>query len=385
MFLVLMPVIVPFFESKNLDMNQVYLLQAIFAFSVFVCEVPSGYIADLLGRKNTILVSSFFSAIGFSLFPLASGFYTLAVAEVILGVCVSLFSGTDTSLIYDTLNATGSKQAQIKILGKSLFYMALGEGTAALLASLCIYFVSVNNLAWISAAFSWIPFFIALRFVEPPRATMSKTDHWGNFRYIFEGLFKQSIILNLIILNIIFYSVSTLFAVWMYQKYWGDIGIPILYFGYLWAISNFVVAAAAKYAHKVEKAVGSVFILLIIGILPVVAYMGVGLTEGVVGIFFCLLFQICRGLYQVIFKDALNKRVTGDFRATANSVAQMGGRIIFMLFGPLVGRLIDQEGIYFTARNLASIYLVIFFVVLVPLVLQNKNFISIKPGYKDQA
>ena len=55
-FLVIMPVIVPFFESRGLSMQQIFLLQAVFAVVVLVMEIPSGYAADLLGRRVTLLV-----------------------------------------------------------------------------------------------------------------------------------------------------------------------------------------------------------------------------------------------------------------------------------------------------------------------------------------
>ena len=48
-FLVIMPIAVPFFQSKGLSMQDVFSLQALFALVVLVTEVPSGYVADLVG------------------------------------------------------------------------------------------------------------------------------------------------------------------------------------------------------------------------------------------------------------------------------------------------------------------------------------------------
>jgi len=51
-FLVFMPVAVPFFQSRGLSMQEVFSLQALFGLVVLVTEVPSGYLADLLGRAG---------------------------------------------------------------------------------------------------------------------------------------------------------------------------------------------------------------------------------------------------------------------------------------------------------------------------------------------
>ena len=57
-FLILMPIIVPFFKSRGLNLENVYQLQAIFAGVVLVAEVPSGYFSDLMGRKMTLILAS---------------------------------------------------------------------------------------------------------------------------------------------------------------------------------------------------------------------------------------------------------------------------------------------------------------------------------------
>ena len=85
-FLVIMPVIVPFFESRGLSMQQIFLLQALFAVVVLVMEIPSGYAADILGRRVTLLVGSVFLAFGHSTLLFADGFAGLALFEMCLGI-----------------------------------------------------------------------------------------------------------------------------------------------------------------------------------------------------------------------------------------------------------------------------------------------------------
>ena len=65
-FLVIMPVAVPFFQSKGLSMQEVFSLQALFGLVVLITEVPSGYLADVLGRKNTLVIGTIVGALGHS-------------------------------------------------------------------------------------------------------------------------------------------------------------------------------------------------------------------------------------------------------------------------------------------------------------------------------
>jgi MFS family permease len=282
-------------------------------------------------------------------------------------------------LIYDTLEIVDPKKSKIKILGKSISYFSLGEGLASLIASvLMIYSFSIKHLAIISAITSWIPLIITFFLVEPPRKKMEKS-HKENFKYIYKKLFQQSRLLNLIILNSVFSFAGTLFAVWIFQKYWTNIGIPIFYFGFLWATTNFAVSLSSRYAHKIEKKLGGPLLLVILGLLPIAGYFGISFFDHhILGFLVCLFFQVCRGVGQVILRDALNKRVTGDFRATANSVGQMGVRIFFTCLGPFLGIYIDSHGLPKGSLSMGVFYIFVFIFAMIPLIRERKNFISLR-------
>lgn len=377
-FMILMPVIVPFFQSTGIGMKGVYLLQSVFAITVFISEVPSGYISDLLGRKKTLSVALFLKGVGFSMFPFCDGLNDLIVAEIVLGLGMSLLSGTDTALIYDTLEVTRPGKAHIKILGRTLSMMSLGEALASLIASGLMWWkFGVDGLVVITAFTSWIPFLISLTIVEPPRQKMERS-HRENFTYIFKGLFRQSRLLNLIILNAVMSFSGTLIAVWMFQKYWKNLEIPLVYFGLLWAVTNFIVSYCSRKAHKWEKQWGSAATVTLIGLLPVAGYLGISFVDHVLGVGFCFLFQICRGIGQVVLKDGLNKRVTADFRATANSVMAMGVRIFFVGAGPVVGYLVDSKGLSTATLALGIFYALVFVFILLPLLRERHNYMPIK-------
>ena len=117
-FLVIMPVAVPFFASFGLSMKDIFALQALYGFVVVVTEVPSGYVADVLGRKNTLVVGAVLAAIGHSCLLFAEGFWTLALFELFLGLAHSLISGADLALLYDTELALGrSEDEQRQVVG----------------------------------------------------------------------------------------------------------------------------------------------------------------------------------------------------------------------------------------------------------------------------
>tara|TARA_B100000749_G_scaffold280896_1_gene280692 strand:- start:64536 stop:65741 length:1206 start_codon:yes stop_codon:yes gene_type:complete len=374
MFMIIMPIIVLFFKDRGLPLTDIYWLQSVFAATMIVCELPSGYICDLFGRKGALIIASVFHGIGFSIFPFTSDFATLVVAEIFLGVGVSLFSGTDTSLIYDTMNAIDPKKAKIKLIGRLMFYRQIGEFAGALVGGWIVYWSLEANVVS-NAIVSWLPLIVALSLVEPKREKLSKTKHIDNFKYIFKSLFGHSSLLNLLFLNFIFYSVATITAIWSYQGRWEEVGIPLEYFGYLWAFNSLIVAFMGKNAHKIEKRLGSSGALIYYGMVPAIGFLGLSYFSNiflVVGL--CYFLQSGRAINAVVIRDGINKRVSGDMRATANSLAGAGMRLVFGVIGPVFGYVVDNGSYQKAYLWMGWIYVVCFFLVLLPLLFQRKNF-----------
>ena len=57
-FMLYMPIVVPFYESNGLSMKDIMILQAAYSVAIVVLEIPSGYLADVIGRKKTLIIST---------------------------------------------------------------------------------------------------------------------------------------------------------------------------------------------------------------------------------------------------------------------------------------------------------------------------------------
>ena len=73
-FMLISPVLVPFFESKGLSLSEIFYLQAIFAIAIVLLEAPSGYLADKIGRRAVLVVGSVAHGAGYLFLVFADGF-----------------------------------------------------------------------------------------------------------------------------------------------------------------------------------------------------------------------------------------------------------------------------------------------------------------------
>ncbi|MEK7357076.1 MAG: MFS transporter [Bdellovibrionota bacterium] len=372
-FLVLVPVLVPYLQDKGLSLKDVFLLQAIFGAALIAFDAPAGYLADMFGRKRALIAGSLICALGYQVLWFGSTFTHFAIWEMILGFGMSLQSGCDVALLYGTLDQLETNGRRTSFLGRRVTSQNLGEGSASVLAGM-LAAVSLGLPAMMTAFTSWVPLFIALTLVEPPGKRMPRTSHVQNFCAIGRALFGHSKMLTFAILNFIFYGFGTYCAIWILQPYWKDLGISYAMFGYLWAGVMFTAALFSRFAHAIEERLGSTGSVILIAVLPIVGYLGMGFAPGYWGLLFILAFPVCRGLNQVLFLDAINTRVPPEMRATTNSVGSLGMRALFIVFGPMIGHLIDTRGTTTAVSSLGFVYLIGFCAIALPLLSQRRHF-----------
>ena len=87
-------------------MTEIMGLQAIFGLVIALLEFPSGYLADRVGYRSALLLGALGSLAGWTAHATATSFWTVAGAEVLLAAGLSLISGADTALLYESLAET---------------------------------------------------------------------------------------------------------------------------------------------------------------------------------------------------------------------------------------------------------------------------------------
>jgi len=138
-------------------------------------------------------------------------------------------------------------------------------------------------------------------------------------------------------------ALATFYAVWMYQDYWAEGGIALLHFGYLWAAYNVAVALSSHYAVDIERRFGLTVVTAIMCLAPGISYLGMGLAAEIIwlGVALGFIMQSSRGLQMVILRNAFNRVLGSELRATANSISSFLFRGVFIFTGPAVGYAID--------------------------------------------
>ena len=354
-FMVAMPIIVLFFQEHGLTLTEVMILQSIYSFSVALFEIPSGFIADVFGRKRTIVLSTIFTFIGFLVFSFFGGFYAFAIAQVLVGVGGSLMSGSDSAIIYDTLLETNSKTTYTKIEGRTYAIGNFSEAFAGILGGfLAVGSIYMPIYVQTSILFFSIP--IAFTLIEPSMHKENKLDR--SFKAVLEVV-KFAMIDNQKLKWLIIYSsamgVATLSMAWFAQPFFKSINIPLAYFGILWAVLNFSAGLTSFNAHLLDKKDNNYKILFYLALSMLTSFIFLGYNASVFGLIFILFIYLLRGIVTPILRNAINENTTSNKRATVLSVRSLIIRISFAISAPILGYIADNYSLAISFYGLAIV------------------------------
>ena len=115
---------------KGLPLWQVGVVEGIFLITSFLFEVPSGAIADLLGRKNVMIAGRICSAISAVINLFSNNIFGFSVGFMISALGYNLNSGSEEALVYDSLKQTGCEDEYLKVNSRLNLIIEISQGLA---------------------------------------------------------------------------------------------------------------------------------------------------------------------------------------------------------------------------------------------------------------
>ena len=354
-----MAIITLFWKDQiGLSLTDILLLQAIFSVATVVLEYPSGYISDRLGYRTTLIMACLLAIGGWSLYLRAGSFSGVLVAELFLGGAWAFISGADSALLFETLRAGGKEQLYARFDGRMTGCGQTGEAIGALFAGLM--YAAWPLLPFVGQILLWLMALgLCLSLVEPEPETEPQPEigsHLLEALRICRYAFVDNHHLRATILFGTLLGSASFYTVWLIQPYMQESGVPIPWFGPVWAGANLTVALFSVLSQRLHLALGhrlmtGLFILLI-----VTGYGGLGLAAGVWSFLFYYLLTAMRGLQGPIMRNHMQKASRRHNRASVLSLHSLAFRVMFVVTGPLVGLSADHLGLRPTFGLLAGLF-----------------------------
>lgn len=333
MMLFTVPILLPFYLSIGLQSGDVFIIQAVFAFTVALLDVPAGYIADLVGRKRILIIGSCITFAGFFLYTQVHSFTTVIISEMLLAVGFSLRSGIKEATIYDSLLLLQEQSSYQKKQGIAGSIGFISEGISCVLGGV-LATISLRLPFYVQLISVGIALIIACTLVEPSR-TRPKQNHLSNFKKAFFQIYLKD--KRIFWSSLLFGSISaiTFCAVWLSQVLYANLGLPTVWFGIGFATGSFVISFGNFVSHKLQRHMSEKWQYIAIMVIVIIGFVGMGINS-LFAIVFTLAPRLAWGILTPLSLEVTNRITESELRVTILSIKNMSERIIYVILAPLL-------------------------------------------------
>jgi len=338
------PIITLYLLSRGLSDADVGLVNGLFFAGVVGAEIPTGYVGDKIGRRNSLIVSTLLMSVSMFAFTVSGTVPTFSAVYVFWGIALTFRSGTGSAYLYDMLEERLHTDEYSKITGR---------GGAAFLVTSAITSIAGGVLYGLDHR---IPF-VAAGFITATGAlvllSMPETEQYangegGNAFSVWDAWetvrtkFLAPELRTFIVYTALLLSIPELADLYI-QPIVVEAGVPEQSLGVLYAGFMLVTAVASYNIDRVRNRVGIGGWFTIAPVLMAAALAGM-LIEPRLAIPGFVGMRIVKSLSYAFRGQYLNDHLPSLGRATVLSTASMVYGLSFIVFRIGGGVIADSIG-----------------------------------------
>lgn len=331
------PVLALFYIASQVPLEQFAIIMGVFSLAILVLEIPSGVVADLIGRKNTLLVSRFLYLIELFMIAFYDGFWIFLIAKIISGFAVSLSSGADEALLYDSLKKMKREKEHKTVSGRLYTYCNISMAFTFIVGAF-LFGIHYKLPAIVSLPVVGIGFILTFFLKEPYKSSkcFSLKNSYQHMKEGFNYFWDHSYIKYLV-----FYSVPIAAAIAIMlsisSAYFEEILFPVALMGVVAFIGSMIAAFSSKKAHNLEEKFGEKKSLFFIQAATVLGIFLMALMINYVGVLFFFIISFVSGFFGVVVNHYMNVHIETSHRATMLSIKNFFSNFAIFLLFPAVG------------------------------------------------
>lgn len=322
--------------------------------SVFA-EIPTGAIADMLGKKYTLTVSYLFGFIGYFFMGIADSFTFLALGVVMATISSAFSSGTVEALVYDTLLTEKREQTYQKVLSNISSFKMASLAVSSIFGGI-LYKMNPGYPFLGLAGMIFIAIFLSLFLKEPP--IDSEVFTWSNYIkqniYGFRELFKsrQVLIKNMLLILLTMFVVvngHVLIDSQLVEQGWNSSQLGLIVFGMYFVSSIF-----GQMALPISRRIGVWKSVLLFAVFISLSMVVVPYTSVILG---TAVIVLRNGLIELFGNNAsatINSETISKYRATTLSTYSMLANIPYVFGAYFIGKYIDATSVHTVTFSIGS-------------------------------
>lgn len=335
--------------ARGFSLWEIGLAESVFHVVSLLCEVPSGMAADLLGRKKTLVSGGVCMVLQSLLMAFASDLFTICFAMGLNALAMTMFSGTSTALLYDSLKQEGCEEEYIQVSanGSQISMLANAIGS---MASILNRFLGYAGFYLLNAAFEGASALANMLLAEPivTESQARREKHalpeqfrqlvWDSLHVLHTCPMAVKLIASSALISVPSYLTKMFLQQRLVELGWPTelLFLPLL-LGGLACVAGTEIGRRVK-CRSMRRLYTACALLCGVGTLLV------GTAPAWGGILGMMLVQGVLEVYLLHESQKLNDAIPSDQRATLISVDGMAYSLLMIPASPLVGAVGDAFG-----------------------------------------
>jgi len=356
------PFIILYFREMGFSFLEIGTLYSIREITIILCELPTGFVADIYGRRRSMVASMLSYITSFIIFYLFPNFYSFSLAMILFGIGEAFRTGTHKALILEHLRQRDILDHRVDYYGATRASSQLGSALNAILAAGLVFFSDSYRIIFPAAI---IPYLINLiNLATYPKALdrevrrTEKRRTWRDFLMVFRSRDSRRGIFNSGVFDAFFKTgqeylqpilKSMALALPVMVALSGRERTAILVGGVYFLIyltSSYASRNAGRMSRKIGHMEKTLNLTFIAGS-ALLAMAGGAIGAGIPGmaIIFFLLFFLLQNARRPVNITYLSEKISHRTMASGLSAESQIKTLLIAILAPVIGFLADRFGI----------------------------------------
>ncbi|MDD5936409.1 MAG: MFS transporter [Clostridiales bacterium] len=342
----------------GLNLMQIGLLEGLYHATSIICEIPSGAVADLIGRKKSMVLSRICIAISCIIMLLSKSFWLFGLSFIIQALGNNFNSGSEEALVYDSMKCLNKEEEYMRVYGRLNVIVEVSQAMATLIGGI----LAEKSYIWcyvtcvVIAMLALVPVVLMAEPLMADGVNQKMTDQASDkvnlsptqviakhLRTSFQILTGDKRILRIITYYAVVFASYTLMFFYS-QQYYSEFGLNKIEISIIQLFIGGISCLGAILSEKIFKQFGNK--IADVGALMIaVAYICYGWNNLAVSIAVFMAASFANSVLYPVQSDALNKLIPSEQRATLISVNSMFFSIAMIISFPAAGVMADQFGL----------------------------------------
>ncbi len=331
-----------FYYLKFTDYAGIGFLEAVMITTATIGEIPTGAIADILGKKIAVIIAFASAAVGNLMMALAPSYAVLLLSIVMMTLGGCFYSGSLEALVYDGLKQEGKEGIFDRVVSRMNSMQNLGMAISGAVGG---YLYTIHNsLPFVMVAvFYVVGALVSLWLVEPKIDTEKYS--WQAFvsqnRAGFAQLFNKDEVKKVVIALLIPSAFMVATENVLSDATAVELGLNSVQLGIYASILFMVGVIFSENTERIMKLFSSKILYLLLTSLYLTTLVFMPAVGLILGIALLFLRYAAQTVYDNFTSVRLNSVIESRYRATTLSTYSLIRNIPYVIFATGIGMMMN--------------------------------------------